>query len=156
MKRQFSMIAVLVMVLAAGTLVLAQSDPFVGAWKMNVAASKFDPGPAPQSQSRTWDASGAVNVTGVNAAGKSVAYSYTIKGDGKGYPTTGAIPNGADTISSKKVDANTFQSTFTKAGKQVESTTFTVSKDGKSLIIAAKGVLPSGQAMNNETHWDKQ
>jgi hypothetical protein len=156
MKRQFSILAVLVVVLAAGSVVLAQSDPFVGTWKLNVAASKFDPGPAPQSQTRTWDPSGSVNITGVNAAGKTTGYSYTIKGDGKDYPTGGAIPNGSDTISSKKVSANEVKATFTKAGKQVESTTFTVSKDGKTLVIVAKGVLPTGQNMNNETHWDKQ
>jgi hypothetical protein len=156
MKRKLSILAVFVMVLAAGSVAIAQSNPFVGTWKLNVTASKFDPGPAPQSQTRSWDAAGAVSVTGVTQAGKSVAYSYTINGDGKDYPTGGAIPNGADLVSSKKVDANTFQATFRKAGKQVETTTFTVSKDGKSMVILVKGVLPTGQAMNNETHWDKQ
>ncbi len=156
MKRQFSLLAVIVTVLVAGSLALAQSNPFVGTWKLNVAASKFDPGPAPQSQMRTWDASGSVNITGVNAAGKSIGYSYMIKGDGKDYATGGAIPNGSDTIMSKKVNANSFLATFMKAGKQVESTTFTVSPDGKTLIIDAKGVLPSGQNMHNETHWEKQ
>ena len=82
------------MVLAAGSLALAQSNPFVGTWKLNIAASKFEPGPPPQSQSRTWDADGSVNITGVNAAGKSTGYSYTINGDGKEYPTLGSIPNG--------------------------------------------------------------
>ena len=156
MKRLFSMFVVFGMVLAAGSLAWAQSSPFVGTWKLNVAASKFEPGPPPQNQSRTWDASGAVSITGVNAAGKTVAYSYPIKGDGKDYPTGGAIPNGADTISTKQVDANNVTAIFTKAGKQVESTTFAVSKDGKVLTITAKGVLPDGRNLNNETHWDKQ
>jgi len=156
MKRSFAMFVVFVLLLAAGSRALAESNPFVGTWKLNVAASKFSPGPPPQSQMRIWDASGKVRITGVNAAGKTVAYSYPIKGDGKNYPTVGAIPNGAKSISSKKIDANTFVANFTKTGKQVETTTFTVSKDGKSLIIEAKGVLPTGQVLNNETHWDKQ
>jgi hypothetical protein len=156
MKRKLSIVAACVMVLAAGSLALAQSNPFVGTWKMNVAASKFDPGPAPQSQSRTWNADGSVNITGVNAAGKSTGYSYTINGDGKDYPVMGAIPNGADKISSKKVSANEMTAKFTKAGQQVEATTFTVSKDGKTLVIVAKGVLPDGKKLNNETHWEKQ
>jgi len=156
MKRTLSMILVFGLVLAAGSMAMAQDNPFVGTWKLNLGASKFDPGPAPQSQTRTWDAAGAVNITGVNAAGKSVAYGYTIAGDGKPYPTSGAIPNGADLVSSKKANATTFKATFTKAGKQVEATTFSVSKDGKSLVIMIKGVLPTGQPMNNETHWDKQ
>jgi len=156
MKRNLSVIAVFAMILAAGSMVAAKDNPFVGTWKLNVAASKFDPGPAPQSQTRTWDAAGAVGITGVNAAGKSIAYGYTIKGDGKAYPTSGAIPNAADMVSSRKVSPNTIKATFTKAGKQVEATTFSVSKDGKSLTIMIKGVLPTGQPMNNETHWDKQ
>jgi hypothetical protein len=156
MKRKLSILAVCVMVLAAGSLALAQSNPFAGTWKLNVAASKFVPGPPPQSQMRTWGADGAVNITGVNAAGKTAGYAYTINGDGKGYPVSGAIPNGADTISSKKAGANELKATFTKAGKVVESTTFTVSKDGKSLVIVAKGTLPDGKALDNETHWDKQ
>ena len=45
---------------------------------------------------------------------------------------------------------------FTKAGKVVESTTYTVSKDGKTLSIVAKGVLPDGKILNNDTKWDKE
>ncbi len=60
MNRKRSILAVCVMVLAAGSLALAQSNPFVGTWKLNMAASKFDPGPPPQSQSRTWNADGSV------------------------------------------------------------------------------------------------
>ena len=39
MKRQFSLLAVIVTVLVAGSLAPAQSNPFVGTWKLNVAAS---------------------------------------------------------------------------------------------------------------------
>ena len=156
MKQLRSILVVTIIALAAAGLATAQSNPFVGTWKLNLPASKFDPGPAPQSQTRVWEADGKIAITGVNAAGKSVAYNYTIAGDGKDYPTGGAIPNGSDLVSSKKVDANTYTAKFTKAGKQVEETTFQVSKNGKSLTILIKGVLPTGQAMNNETHWDRQ
>src|SRR5882672_992437 len=111
MKRKLSLLLVFGLILVAGSLAMAQDNPFVGTWKLNVAASKFDPGPAPQSQTRTWDAAGAVSITGVNAAGKSVAYGYTITGNGKPYPTSGAIPNGADKVSSKKANPNTIKAT---------------------------------------------
>jgi len=58
MKRLCTVFAVLFFTFTAAGLLLAQSDPFVGSWKLDVAKSKFDPGPAPQSQARTWDASG--------------------------------------------------------------------------------------------------
>jgi hypothetical protein len=127
MKRRIGVYAALVLVLAAGSVLLAQSNPFVGTWKLNVAKSKYNPGPAPQSSTRTWDAAGMVMVNGINAAGKATSYGYTIKEDGKEYPTMGAIPNTADKITSKKIDANTYEATFTKAGKQVEVTSFKVS-----------------------------
>jgi len=148
MKRRIQVFAALVIVLAAGTVLLAQSAPFVGTWKLNLANSKYNPGPAPQSQTRTWDASGMVMVNGVGATGKPFSYGYSVKGDGKDYPTMGAIPNKADMISTKKIDANTYEATFTKGGKQVETTTFTVSNGGKTLTIDAKGTPDAGFVEN--------
>jgi hypothetical protein len=155
MKRRIGVFAALVLVLAAGSVLLAQNNPFVGTWKLNVAKSKYDPGPAPQSSTRTWDASGMVMVNGVNAAGKTTSYGYTIKDDGKEYPTMGAIPNTADKITSKKMDANSYEAKFTKAGKQVEVTTFMVSDGGKTLTIHAKGTPEIG-GFDNLQVWEKQ
>jgi hypothetical protein len=120
----------------------------VGTWKLNLAKSKYNPGPPPQSQTRTWDASGMVMVTGVGATGKPFSYGYSVKGDDKPSPTTGAIPNTADMISTKKIDANTFEAKFTKAGKQVETTSFTVSNGGKTLTIHAIGTIDTGSFEN--------
>jgi hypothetical protein len=155
MNRKIRILTLIVVVLAAGSLLLAQDNPFVGTWKLNVSKSKYVPGPPPQSSTRTWDASGMVMVSGVNAAGKSLSYGYTIKDDGKDYPTMGAIPNTADKIMSKKVDANSYEATFTKAGKQVETTTFKVSNGGKTLTIHAKGTTDAGPFDNLQV-WEKQ
>ena len=156
MKRMFKVVAILFFTLTAAGMVLAQGDPFVGTWKLDVAKSKYDPGPAPKSQTRTWDASGKVTVEGINAAGKPVTYGYPIMNDGKDYPTTGSVPNGADMISSKKIDPNTVVVNFKRGGKGAETTKFTVSKDGKMLTISAKGTNPDGSAFNNVTVWEKQ
>jgi hypothetical protein len=148
MKRRIGVFAALVVVLAAGSVLLAQSNSFVGTWKLNLEKSKYDPGPAPQSQTRTWDAKGMVMVNGVGATGKSFSYGYSITGDGKESPTMGAIPNKADMISTKKIDANTYEAKFMKAGKQVETTTFKVSNGGKTLTIDAKGTPDAGFVEN--------
>jgi hypothetical protein len=155
MKRRIGVFAALVLVLAAGSLLLAQNNPFVGTWQLNLGSSKYDPGPAPQNQTRTWDASGMVTASGVGATGKPFSYGYTLKGDGKPYPTKGAIPNKADMVSAKKIDANTYEAKFTKAGKQVETTTFTVSNGGKTLTIHAKGTTDAG-AFDNLQVLEKQ
>jgi hypothetical protein len=152
----FKVVAILFFTLTAAGMLVAQGNPFVGTWKLDVAKSKYDPGPAPKSQTRTWDASGKVTVEGINAAGKPVTYGYPIMNDGKDYPTTGTVPNGADMISSKKIDPNTVEVNFKRGGKGAETTSFKVSKDGKMLTISAKGTNPDGSAFNNLTVWEKQ
>src|ERR1700730_3623831 len=153
MKRSISVLRILFLTLTAAGMVAAQSDPFVGAWKLDVAKSKYDPGPAPKSQTRTWDSSGKVTVEGINAAGKPVTYGYPIMNDGKDYPTVGSVPNGADMISSKKIDANTVEVHFKRGGKAAETTKFAVSDGGKTLTIAANGTNPDGSAFNNVSVW---
>jgi hypothetical protein len=156
MKRLRTVLAILFLTLAAAGMALAQRNPFVGTWKLDVAKSKFDPGPAPKSQTRTWDASGKVSVKGVNAAGKAMSYAYPIKGDGKEYPTVGAIPNAADKISSNKIAPNTLEVHLMRGGKPAERTSFTVTKDGKTLTISDRGTNADGSAFNNVTVWNKQ
>ena len=156
MKRLRSMIVVLGLVFAAGSLAWAQTNPFVGTWKLDVAASKFQPGTPPQSQMRTWDADGNVSVTAVSQSGKTATYGYTIKTDGKPHPSGDTVPNGADTLTARNVSSHLIRATFTRRGKVVEHTTFTVSKDGKALVIVAKGVRPNGEAFSNEMHYEKQ
>jgi len=154
MKQRIAVFAFLLVVLTAGSVLLAQSNSFVGVWKLDLASSKYNPGPAPQKQTRTWEASGKVTVDSVGATGKASSYGYTILGDGKEYPTIGAIPNAADTITSRKVDANSYEAKFFKAGKQVELTTFTISNGGKTLTIHAKGSSPAGD-FDNMIVWSK-
>jgi hypothetical protein len=156
MKRLRSMIVVLVLVFAAGSMAWAQTNPFVGTWKLDVAASKFEPNTPPQSQMRTWDAEGNISVKGISQSGKPAAYSYTIKTDGKPHPSGDTVPNGADTLTARNVTSHLIRATFTKAGKVVERTTYTVSKDGKTLVIVAKGVRPDGNAFSNDMHYEKQ
>ena len=83
-------------------------------------------------------------------------HRYTIKSDGKDYPTTGAIPNGADTVATKLIARNTVGATLERGGKQVETTRFAVSRDGNLQTIKAKGTKPSSQSFNNVIVWDKQ
>ena len=156
MKRLLTLFAVIFLAMAAGGLVLAQSNPFVGTWKLNLAKSKFNPGPAPKSQTRTWAVDGKVSAKGLNPTGKPVAYGYPVMGDGKHYPTTGAVPNSADTISSKRIDANTIEANFSRGGKPSDTTRFVVSKNRKVLTIAAKGTLPDGKLLDDLLVLDKQ
>jgi hypothetical protein len=117
----------------------AQNDPRIGVWKINLEKSKYNPGPPPRSQTRTFEAQGRdvkVRVAGIAADGSRVAYGYTANYDGKDYPISGSgIPGGAETIAFRRNDAYTFDAILKKAGKIVITNHLVVSKDGKVLTM---------------------
>jgi len=157
MKRILVLVSFLGLV-ATGVL-LAQENPFVGTWKLNVAKSKFTGTQAPKSETRTAVAEGdglKVTYDGVAADGSPIAYSLTTKLDGKDAPISGAGPFGADAVAVTRVDANTTTSVAKKAGKTVLKTRTVVSKDGKVTTQTVKGTNEQGQPMSYTTVWDKQ
>lgn len=146
-------------VLGAGVVsVSAQaSDARIGTWKLNVAKSKYSPGPAPQSQTLKVEASGQgekVTTEGVNTAGTPTMTQYTANFDGKDYPLTGS--QNADKVSLKRIDARTTERTYKKGDKVVLTFTQVVSQDGKTMTTTVKGTNAQGQAVDNVTVYEKQ
>ena len=81
-------------VLATSGVVLSTdaTDPVVGTWTLNVAKSKFNPGPAPKSQTRTYSVDSAgvsLEVNGVGADGTATSQESTFKYDGRAYAMKG-------------------------------------------------------------------
>jgi hypothetical protein len=133
------------------------SNPRLGTWKLNLAKSKYDPGPAPQSNTMKIEAAGEgekATTEGVNAAGTATGTQYTAQYDGKDYPMTGS--QNADTVALKRIDARTLERTDKKGEKVVATSTRVVSEDGKTMTITTKGTNAQGQAVNNVTVWEKQ
>jgi len=160
MKRTVSFVTFVVLIVSAASLLLAQGDLFVGTWKLNLAKSKYGTAQAPKSQTRTVEPQGEgvkITMEGVAADGSRIEYSYTTNYDGKESPISGAgQANGADTFAVKRVDANTYTTTGTKAGKVVTRNKTVVSKDGKVMTITSKGVDANGKPRNVVNVWDKQ
>jgi hypothetical protein len=160
MKRLLTLAPVVIVVLVSSVLLLAQSNPQAGTWKLNVAKSKFVNVQAPKNETRTVEPQGAgakISFEGVAGDGSRIAWSYTTNYDGKDSAISGAgVPMAADTIASKSVNANTVSSTFKKAGKVVRTTTAVVSKDGKVTTIASKWTNEQGQPASQTAIWDKQ
>jgi hypothetical protein len=134
---------------------LAQSNPQIGTWNLNLAKSKFAGVPAPKSQTTTAEASGTgvhSKTTKVAADGTSTSYEWTVLSfDGKEYPLTGSGAPG-DTIAVKR-NGNTFESTMKKAGKVVQSNKVVYSKDGKLRTVTI--TLP-GQTTSSVMVYDRQ
>jgi hypothetical protein len=153
------MVALGVLLAVASPVVLpAQAtDPASGTWELNLAKSKFTPGPPPKSQTRTWEISGqSVKYTmkGVDAQGKPVLVQYAASYDGKDYPITGTPDS--DMISFKRVDATTVQFTQKRAGKVVITGTRVVSKDGKVLTVTSSGTNAAGQSTSSVMVFEKR
>src|SRR5271165_4769043 len=92
MKQLCMILAVVVLCLGVPGLILAQDNPVLGSWKLNTEKSKYNGVPAPKSLNRTVTADGdAVKYSfdGTGADGSPVAYTFTVKYDGKDNPVTG-------------------------------------------------------------------
>lgn len=147
----------LVVILMAPPSLFAQSDPAIGTWKLNLAKSKYEPGPAPKSEMRTYEASGTNGVKArfdrVDAAGKTVTISYDAKYDGKDVPYRGS-PD-ADAISLTRGDARTINAVLKKSGKVVQNTKAVTAADGKTRTLTTTGTNAQGQKINNVTVFDR-
>jgi hypothetical protein len=152
------------MVLAAGVLMAAalataqSKDPFVGTWRLNVAKSKYSPGPPPKSQTTTYEAAGKgykVSVKSEPTSGPVQQWSYTTNLDGKDAPVTGNNPN-ADMQAVKRIDANTLESVNKKGGKVTTTQRNVVSADGKTRTVTTTGTDGQGQKVNNVAVFEKQ
>jgi hypothetical protein len=155
--RQASLSVVVAAALLAASGVGANSkDPLHGTWKLNVAKSKYSPGPAPKAAIVKYEAAGdALKVTVDLETDKGNRHwEYTTSFDGKDYPVTGNPDS--DAASVKRIDAATTETTFKKGGKTTTINKRVVSADGKTLTITIKGTNAEGQAVNNVQVFDKQ
>jgi hypothetical protein len=145
-----------IMVLALASVVMA-ADPFVGTWKMNVAKFKSNSWPAPKSaiwkmevqnneMKVIWDEMGP--------RGNVIHAEYSAKYDGKDCPVTG--DSHFDTVSVKRIDVYTVDSTYKKNGKVVMNDRIVVSKDGKVMTDTMKGKDANGQDFSVVAILDRQ
>ena len=147
--------AAIVMVLAVGSSAQS-SDPLLGAWKLNLAKSKYDPGPAPKAVSLKYEAVGKgmkVTVDGETPTGP-MHWGYSGDFDGKDNPVTGN-PD-VDAVALTRIGPLTTEVAMKKGGKVTTINTRVVSADGKTLTITAKGTDAQGRPVHNVQVFDKQ
>ena len=137
----------------------AQSDPFIGTWKLNVQKSQFSPGPPPKGQTTIIEAAGngtRHTTTGIAGNGSAISYTYTSSFDGKYEPITGTGPNGADNVAVQRPHPNVTDATYNRGGKAVQTSRTVVTKDGKLRTVTSKGINQNGQATRTVTVYDRQ
>jgi hypothetical protein len=137
-------------------LAASSPDPILGTWKLNSARSKFNPGPAPRSQTRTYaDTPQGIQVTirTVDVNGRSSTIEFAERYDGKDYPTKGSEI--ADALALVRINDYMAEATMKHAGKVVATAKRLITDEGKTLIISYKE-SDSEHPVDNQLVYDKQ
>ena len=151
-------VSLVLAILIASIGLQAQQDPLIGTWNLNLAKSKYNPGPPPRSRVLKIEPAGsnAFKLTNdaVLADGKKTHVVETFIQDGKDHPLHDN-PN-ADTQVNRQIDMYTTETINKKGGKTVQTLKRVVSKDGKTMTITIKGATPSGAPLDDVRVFDKQ
>ena len=134
---------------------LFAASPFEGTWKLNSAKSKYTKGAVPKEETIVIASQGdqfQITITGTDGSGSPIALKYTVPASGG----AGKVTDGPyDGVSWKVTDANTRDVTYLKGGKDIRTTHAIVSKDGKSMKAATKGLDAQGKPVAGTMVFDK-
>jgi len=149
MARKLAMLIVLA--LATSLALVGADSQFTGTWKLNVAKSKFSPGPAPKSFTVTIQPDGKVAVEGVEASGEPISWSYMPSGDAPAAIT--GLPDSS--VIEKKIDDRNIEHTWKMNGG---STTGhgVISKNGKTMKYTLTGTNAKGEPVHNVEIFERQ
>jgi len=153
MKKVLSFIVLASMACAAPAFA---ADPIVGTWTLNVAKSKFAAGNELTAASRTYSESNGTytlkqSVTTADGKTNSSIAHYREGAEVK--QPAGSV---ADTVTAKKIDANTWDFDLKKDGKAVGHVHRAVSADGKTLTVQQSGARLGGGTGPETLVFDRQ
>lgn len=151
--KKFMAFAMAAALLAAGSAFAA--DPVVGTWKLDVAKSKFSPGPAPKAITRVYTESGGtytLESTATDAKGKESTTKVQYR-DGQEDKVSSP---GVDAVVAKKSDERTWYFELKSKGKVVGHVHRIVSEDGKTITVHNTGMQLDGANANDEMVFEKQ
>ena len=134
----------------------SEEDLVLGTWSLNVAKSRWIPGPAPRSQIRTYESheNGVkATVKTVYSDGHSTSVEYVAKYDAIEYPLSGS-PD-AERVSLKKLSPYEAEVALGHAGRVIGTARRMISRDGKTMTITYRGEL-EGQSVINVSVYDRQ
>ena len=137
--------------------VLAGADPILGTWKMNIAKSKFSPGPAPKDVTSTYSQEGdwiVMKTEGTDSEGKPISRTNRVKLDGNEYPFDG--PNGPGKITIRQIDDYHSESVMKLDGGGTITSRSEISKDGKTRTQTSTGTNSKGQKVNSVVVFERQ
>ncbi len=144
----------ILLVLTIPLALMAQSsstDASIGTWKLNVAKSKFNPGPAPKSRTVTIASDHKITVDEVGPDGKDIHYSFTPQ-EGTAVPVDGMD---GMTVTEKRIDDHTVEHTWTM-GNTITHGKGVIQADGNIMRYTMTGTMPDGTAVHDSEVYEKQ
>ena len=129
---------------------LWSADGVIGTWRLNVHKSRFLPGPAFKSETRTYEEQKdgvKVTIHTVDGKGRDVTSIYLTTPDGQQHVVSGA-GGPADSVGLKRINEFTAESTLMHAGKEIAKTTRVLDQQGKTMTISYKGLDPDGNPVD--------
>lgn len=129
-------------------------DPLLGTWHLNLSLSKYKPGPAPKSQTRTYETHRfgiRATVKTVHADGRSTLVQSVYDYDKQEHPVTGS--EDIDAIVVKRINDYTHEATLSHAGRVIGTFRRVISRDGKQMTVTLQRSSPEA---DNVEIYDKE
>jgi hypothetical protein len=132
------------------------SDDFIiGTWQLDVAKSKYSPGPGPVSETRTYSR-GPNGIEGTIQRrfrdGRSERIEYVAEYD-REYPVMGTEEY--DHILMKRITARTAEAVLSHAGRIYGTARRVIDESGKTMTISFKREGSSATTVNNTAFYEK-
>ena len=147
---------VIILTFVLPNMLPAQSDPFLGTWKLNPAKCRFTAGAAPKEETFTVELIGdqdQMTGKGTAADGSAITLKYQVPAKGG----AGKVLAGPfDGISAKMINAHMMETSYIKGGKEVRTTQTVISKDGKIMKATIKGTDAQGKLASGVLVFEKQ
>lgn len=142
---------------SAAVIVFAQAahpTPFTGTWKLNVAKSKFEPGPPFKSFTLTFTPDGTRRLSLTDADGGTLEASLPWS---DGTEVSVAADRGFEGVTAvSKIQGRTFRDTWKREGRVIETVHGVVSGNGTILTIEVAGTDTQGRTFHNRLTFAKQ
>jgi cyclase len=138
----------------------ASGDPLEGKWVLNIFDSQYEPSsllPQRREMTVTFNGDEMTHTSSTwrrpQGNGSPLSYStYTAKLDGKEYKVT----NSPSKVTLKRLGANSIERTLAGEDSGKEAATWTLSADGKTLTVVAKGTDSTGVAYTSTQVYTRQ
>ena len=134
----------------------ADQNLLLGTWQLNLAKSRYSPGPAPTSEIRTYAREGG-GVEGTIRRnyrdGRSERIEYRADYD-REYPVSGT--EAYDHILLKRIDDYTAEAVLSHAGRIFGTARRVIARDGKTMTITFQRDQSNGPTVHNVAVYDKE